>query len=141
MAILLAVLLIVLVTFIAIVRRKTSRKTAEILSTNYKSNTDTDLKENYDPSQLYEEVDLPFTTANQVQDCKARSSTELSTEIYEEVDVPKPLLTTAPNQAYGLLAQHDVELQQNEAYIKTPAIPVGANECYGATTTTSVDVD
>ncbi len=30
-----------------------------------------------------------------------------------------------------------MELQQNEAYIKTPAIPVGANECYGTTTSTS----
>ncbi len=37
--------------------------------------------------------------------------------------------------------QQGMELQQNEAYIKTPAIPVGANECYGATTSTSVNPD
>ncbi len=35
----------------------------------------------------------------------------------------------------------DMELQQNQAYIQTPAIPVGANECYGATPTTSGDAD
>ena len=39
--------------------------------------------------------------------------------------------------------EQDVELQQNQAYVKTPDIPVKTNECYGTTTsaTTSVSAD
>ena len=38
------------------------------------------------------------------------------------------LCPTAPHSD-----EQDLELQQNQAYIKTPGIPVEANECYGTT--------